>query len=60
MTSLKGRRKLIGISALSGSAADTYPTLYERAQTKGCFDLRWAGNNSEVRIIKPAKEEVKK
>ena len=39
MTSLKGRRKLIGISALSGSAADTYPTLYERAQTKGRFDL---------------------
>jgi hypothetical protein len=30
----------------------TATTRYDRAHTKGCLDLRWAGPNSEVRIIR--------
>ena len=45
---LRGRRKMIPLYWL-----DHEPTRYERAQTRGCYDLRMAGPNSEVRIIKP-------
>lgn len=44
---MRGRRKIIPLYWLGG-----YPTRYERAQTRGCYDLRWAGPNSEIRIIK--------
>ena len=34
----------------------TAPTRYERAKTRKCYDLRWYGPNSEVRIINPARK----
>ncbi len=57
MTYLKGRRKLIEIYWLASDIADMQPSRYERAQTRGCFDLRFVGPNSKVRIIKPAERE---
>jgi hypothetical protein len=50
---MRGRRRLIPLQYLFE------PTRYERAQTKGCMDLRWAGPNSEVRIIRPKVSSIK-
>jgi len=44
-----GRRKVIFIARQLG-----IPTRRERAQTKGCWDLREYAPPSEVRIIRPA------
>jgi hypothetical protein len=56
MTLYKMGRKIIPIFSLG----DSNVTRYERAQTRGCWDLRWAGPNSEVRIIKPANQQTKR
>ena len=50
MLTLKMRRRLIAMPLYYP------PSRYERAQTKGCWDLRWTGPNSEVRIINPARK----
>ena len=49
---MRGRRKMIPIYSLGSNM-----TRYERAQTRGCYDLRYVGPNSEVRIIRPARHK---
>jgi hypothetical protein len=43
---MRGRRQLIHVGFNPSGI-----TLYERAQTRGCWDLRDVGTNSSVKVI---------
>lgn len=45
---MRGKRQLIQVGFNV-----TVITQYERAQTRGCWDLRFAGPNSSVKITSP-------
>lgn len=47
---MRHNRQVIPINYISP------PTLFERHKTRYPLDLRWAGQNSEVRIIQPARK----